>query len=170
MLSKITVRERGSVPRQFQKAFTAAIRAAWQTAGELWHDRFRPKHFTHAGAREYGYLPRKGERGNEHEQGFRRSYTGRKLHKFGHTYPLVYTGESMRLTRMQDVRPTTKGVRVVYRAYKYNFRHPRSRIRMREEFTTISRIEERDIRRAIDARLTSELKRPQGGETVTKFS
>jgi hypothetical protein len=165
MLSKITVRERGNTPRRFWKSWTAAVREGWRAAGELWHEQFRPKHFTHAGAREYGYLPRKGERGNE--EGFRRSYTGRKLHKFGHTYPLVYTGESMRLTRMQDVRPTSKGVRVVYRAYKFNFRHPRSRIRMREEFTRISRREERDIRRAIDNRLQAEMNKARGGESVT---
>ena len=38
------------------------LRGAWFKVGQFWHRRFRPKHFTHRGATEYGYAPRQGER------------------------------------------------------------------------------------------------------------
>lgn len=48
----------------------------------FWHREFRPKHFTHAGATEYRYTERSP------------LYNRKKLRRFGHTYPLVFTGDS----------------------------------------------------------------------------
>lgn len=124
-----------------KRAFNAMKNEVLADAGRRWHREMRPKHFTTAGAREYNYRPRKGERGNTDRKGFRRSYTGRKLRMMGHTRPLEFTGEGKRLSRIQDVRATSKRVRVIL-PRKFNFRNPHSQINMREELTTISKREE----------------------------
>jgi hypothetical protein len=90
------------------------------------------------GAREYGYQKREGERGTAGSEKFKTSYTGRKLRRFGHTRPLVLTGESMRLAAIRDVRSTSKGAKVVIHARVLNFRP-----HMRREMTMIS-LKERD--------------------------
>jgi len=132
------------------------LREVWRMAGERWHQTMRPQHFTRAGARKYGYLPRAGERGNE-RRNFRSSYTGRKLRRFGHTNPLVYTGLSMALTRPRDVRATAKGVRVVMNSPGFNRRNPRSRINMREELTRVTEEEANLLARLMEERLVQML-------------
>lgn len=132
-----------------KSAFNEMKRETFREMGELWHREMRPKHFTHAGAREYGYAPRKGEAGNRHRKGFKRSYTGIKLRLVGHTRPLEFSGEGRRLSRIQDIRVTSKRVRVIL-PRKFNFRNPHSRVNMREELTTISEREERELVAAAD--------------------
>lgn len=147
----IRVTERGAVPGVAKRELNTMLKAAWEETGVHWHRSMRPKHFTHAGAREYGYTPRKGERGAAGTKGFRQSYTGRKLKRFGHTLPLVYTGESRELTRIRDVRATSKGVRIVMNAPKLNFRSRHSTINMRDEMTRISAGEARELVAVLDA-------------------
>jgi hypothetical protein len=113
-------------------------------AGEFWHNTFLRKHFTEAGAQEYRYIKRKGEGMARGSKEWKRSYTGRKFQRFGHTRPLVFSGEGERLARVRDVRTTSKRVRVVL-PNKFNFRHPKSKIRMRDELTAISSREEQAI-------------------------
>ena len=132
-----TIRYRGACPKNIQRAaFNKLLKEAYRLLGIHWHTKLRRKHFTHAGAREYQYLPRKGEPGSG--RAFKGSYTARKLKTQHHTLPLVFTGESRQLTQRQDVRSTSKGSRVVIRANKFNFRHKASKIRMREEMTRLS--------------------------------
>lgn len=139
-----------------RKDATQAKREAWATTGQYWHKHMRPKHFTKQGAAEYGYLKRKGE-GQEGTKFYHRSYTGRKLRKFGHTNPMVYTGESLQMSRMRDVRSTGKGARVVMHTPKLNLRHPKSRIRMPLELRIISRGEAKELAEVFDADLDKRL-------------
>jgi len=120
------------------------IREAWVAVGKFWHREQRPRHFTTRGAKEYGYAPRKGEAGNPHPKGFWASYTGRKVRQFGHRRPLEYTGELRRMTRARRIVTTATSNRSTLRiqmpqARKANLRHPKSKINMREELTTVSR-------------------------------
>jgi hypothetical protein len=99
----------------------------------------RPKHFTHEGAQEYGYTPRSGEAGGTSSKDFFRSYTGRKQRKFGHTLPLVYTGELREMSKTANIQPTASGVHVALsRANKANWHNPNSQIDMRDELTRVS--------------------------------
>jgi len=139
----------GAVPG---RSLTAAdmkvlISQAWIGVGELWHSEMRPKHFTVAGAAEYGYLPRQGEPGNPYRGGFWASYTGRKLRKHHHRSPLKYSGELEQLSRARRIDTTvfrTKSrMRVIMPgARKANFRNPASKIDMREELTRVSEQEQ----------------------------
>ena len=68
---------------------------AFKHAGQFWHRNILPKHFTVAGAQEYGYRERT------------KGYLEKKMHMFGHQRPLVFTGDMKReVTRIIDVRVT----------------------------------------------------------------
>jgi len=126
-----------------QREMLAIIRDAWHDVGVHWHRAQRPKHFTRAGAREYGYLPRKGEPGNPHPKGFWSSYMGRKQRLMRHQRPLEFSGELKNLSRVRRILTSATSNKSRLRiqmpaARKANFRHPRSRINMRAELTTVS--------------------------------
>lgn len=136
----IKVRKEGPTAGLTRTELNSATRATYRSMGEHWHSEFRPKHFTHQGAREYGYTPRQGAEAGVRR--FARSYQGRKLKKYGHTLPLVKTGLSQKLAQIRDVRATSKGSRVVIHARTFNRSNPHSRINMREEVTAVSKPEE----------------------------
>lgn len=153
----IRLKYTGAIPGVISKAnMNRKIKAAWLVAGTWWHKEMRPKHFTKRGAREYGYVPRYGEPGSGRR--FRGSYTGRKLRRFGHTNPLVFTGLSRDLTRVRDVRNTAKGVRVVMNAPTLNRRPRGGRINMRDEMTRISIAERNQLIRLMDRKIHADLR------------
>jgi len=119
-----------------------SIRAsAFGAALRHWHEKIRPKHFTHAGAKEYEYVPRQGEQGATDGADGRRiksSYTIRKLRKYGHTYPLVLTGRSQQQAQAARIVTTGKGGRAYYNIPTFNLNPATGRINKREEFTRIS--------------------------------
>ncbi len=164
----------GAVPG---KSLSAAqmkelILESWTLVGEDWHRRLRPKHFTTAGAREYGYKPRKGEAGNADSKSFWRSYTGRKQKKYGHTRPLVWSGELEQLSRARRIEArafsTRSKVRVIMpQAQKANFRNPHSQINMREELTTVSDAEVVEIAELHNQSMNERLNRHTGTQTTT---
>jgi hypothetical protein len=138
MIGTITIRERGPTPRNFKKAFNAASRESWLATGKTFHERFRDQRFSEEHAQEAGYFKRKGEGMARDSKQFKRSYTGRKLAKFGHTRPLEFSGETRRLVRTASITSTSGGGRVAYPgARKFNFRHPKSRINMALEFRRV---------------------------------
>lgn len=135
----------GMRPSTFRRRF---LKPMYHFLGEYWHRELLPKHFTNQGAKEYGYAPRKGEKGNKGGKGFRKSYTGRKLKRFGHTRPLVFTGELQRMSRFRNIKATSKGVKVTLpQARKANLRHPKSNVNMADELTRFS---DRDIAKIHD--------------------
>ena len=128
----VPLREQNDIARQVAK-----------DAADYWYDNFLEKHFTHAGAAEYGYKPRNGERDNPGEKGFWASYTGRKLKKWGHTRPLMWTGDSYEwLKSRKRFKITATGgqakARIMLGAPNFNWHNPNSQINMDEEITTVS--------------------------------
>jgi len=90
------IKHKGAVPGSAnltQKIFNELIRESWEDVGDYWHENFLDKHFTPAGADEYGYAPRSGETGNPHPKGFWASYSGRKQKYLHHKNPLVFAGD-----------------------------------------------------------------------------
>lgn len=133
------------------------LREAWEAAGKAHHRRHVPKHFTAAGAREYGYQPRQGERGSSSRKSFRRSYTGQKLRKWGHTLPLVWSGDSLRRSKIEDVRATSKGVRVVLHTPRFNLRPPGRKENMSAEVQRVSLREHRFLTDLVGKRIEREM-------------
>lgn len=154
---KFEIRERGPTPLIMAKELRPAQKNGFEIIGKVWHKNSRPKHFTKAGAREYGYTPRVGDRGSGRR--FHGSYTEEKLKSFGHTKPLVFTGLSERFTRVEDVRTTSKGGRVVMNAPAFNFRNPNSKIDMRAEMTEVSSAEQSGLVELYDGALDRMLNR-----------
>lgn len=86
------------------KEWRGILKEAWAVVGEYWHKQFLPKHFTIAGAHEYGYQKRT------------KKYERQKARKKGHHRPIVWSGETERQAkRWRDVRISSKGARVVLR-------------------------------------------------------
>ncbi len=86
---------------------------AWETAGEHWHKAILPKHFTVRGRYEYRYEPRS------------KKHREKKLRRFGHRRPLVFTGESERKAkRIRDIRELKSGkaVRIFLHVPSYFFK------------------------------------------------
>ena len=139
--------------KRAQGRWNTIRREAWIVAGNYWHSEFRPKHFTKAGAREYGYMPRAGESGNTRPS-FLRSYTGRKLKEKGHTKPLVWSGTSQTLSKIRIVRSTATKARskaeVVLRTPGLNRQNKDSQIPMRDEVTHVTEAEARKIIEVFD--------------------
>lgn len=156
MIGGIRVIEIGPTPRAIKSELGRATIAALRQIGALWHSRFRPKHFTHAGAKEYGYTRRRGEDSTFGSKSFWGSYTGRKFNRYRHTLPLVYSGLSRRLTAVRDIRATRKRVRIVMPAPALNLRPRNGRIRMREEMTRVSRREADFLTETFEGRINRE--------------
>lgn len=122
--------------------------------GFFWHDNYLKKHFTAAGATEYGYEPRQGERGSGMK--FSGSYTQHKLHRFGHTHPLEFTGDSRALleTSKHKVRATATGgianLTIPLGAPNFNRfgkggRYGTSKVDLRHDITAVSEGEKEEM-------------------------
>ncbi len=141
MIGSIEIKQFGPTPEHTKAAQGTALRGALQAGGIMYHSRFMAKHFTIAGGIEYGYLPRKGQSQGVGSRNFFRSYSGRKQKQKGHQRPLVWSGASEQLARIQDVRATRKRARIIQHARGLNRRNPRSEIDMAKEIRTVSAAE-----------------------------
>jgi hypothetical protein len=143
-LIQMTIKGRG--PRGFQKQISSSRKAAWTELGAVFHARYRDKRFTPEHAREAGYHLRKGEGQTKDSKAFRASYTGRKQRIHGHTNPLEFSGRTRAAVRLANVQAFALKVQVKYPGAKtFNFRHPKSRINMREEFVRITTNETQEL-------------------------
>lgn len=156
MIGSIHITYKGLVPKGMKGAIAKFQKAAFGVIGIMWHRQFRPRHFTHEGSRLYGYTARKGARGSAVK--FKGSYTARKLKAFGHTNPLVFSGLSLRLSKIRDVRATRHGNRVILPT-GFNRRNPHSNIDMRAEVTAVVRSEEVKLTKRFDGSLQQQIDR-----------
>ncbi len=153
-----TIRDRGTTPRGMRKAYSAAARAAWFATALRFHTVYRDRRFTEEHAREAGYARRKGELLARGSKAFQRSYTGRKLRLFGHTRALEFSGETRNKMRAASISSTrTMGKAAYPGASKFSFRHPKSKIRMQEEFRRILPREADELGQYFDEQLDAEL-------------
>lgn len=150
-------RESGATPAVLKKEMNKILKTVWRVTAEHWHRYQRPKHFTHAGAREYGYTPRSGEKGSTRTR-FKGSYTQRKIQAVDHTRPLEFSGTSRQLTRIQNIKSTSKGAVIRMRAPALNFRAKGSAINMREELTAISAGDLTKLKRVANVAFTRQLR------------
>jgi hypothetical protein len=154
-----TIRDRGTTPRGMRKAYSAASREAWFATAVQFHTVYRDRRFTNEHALEAGYGRRKGELLARGTKAFQRSYTGRKLRMFGHTRPLEFTGETRNKMRAASISSTRNMGRAAYPgASKFSFKHPKSKIRMHEEFRRILPREASELGEYYDEQLDAKLK------------
>lgn len=128
------ITEYGATPGMLKRELNNILKACWQHVGEFWHSRYRAKHFTPAGATEYGYAKRSAK------------YEKYKQRKQGHKNPLEFSGASKIRTMTRDVRATSKGCRVVLHANALNFKRANMPADMRKEMTTVSEREQKELK------------------------
>jgi len=175
LISEIRIRYHGPVPgteNLSKSVLDALIARAWEVGGHLWARHMCPKHFTHGGAREYGYTPRKGEQSGQSGKTYWRSYTGRKQKLMHHTLPLVWSGQLRAAARIYslDVRITSTRSRLwvnLPAAGRARIRNPHSQINMAEELTRVSAAEAREIVAAFNGEFAARLGEIQTTEIKT---
>lgn len=137
---KLDRQELGVTGRQFQQL----KRTTFAAMGREWHAHYRHLHFLEGAFARYGYTRRKGMRQAPGSKGFRSTYTGRKLRKYGHFRPLVFSGDSEQLSRLLDLRVSANQARVVL-PRGFNRKNPKSQIDMRAELTRVLQPEADEI-------------------------
>ena len=157
-------------PKVMKRDLGRLKKAAFTEALTLWHRRFRAAHFTTAGAKKYGYKPRKGSREtpagrDRRSRKFKRSYTGQKLRLMGHELPLVFSGEGRALSKNKRIQVTGKGGKAKL-PRKFNWRNPHSDINMREELTNVLSGERNEMVGKFGGTLKSGLANLRERETV----
>lgn len=136
-IKRITITERGPVPRRMAKYHRAASKAGYQAAAEYHHRVHTPKRFTVAHGREANYRPRSGENLPYGSKAFWRSYYGRKLKgqtggskiwylrdviREGTAAPLVWTGETRHRARVTTISVTANRANLRYNVNALSYR------------------------------------------------
>lgn len=86
-----------SPPDQLGRKMRKALKAALAGAVLLWHRTMLPQHFQGSAVFKYGYKPRT------------KKYRQRKMIKYGHTRPMVWSGRTEQLMRLfMFVRGTSR--------------------------------------------------------------
>lgn len=153
----IGIRDRGPIGRGLKSAFNAASKTAWYAAALHFHTELRDRRFEEDHQRAAGFALRKGQGMAKGSKAYRRSYTGRKEARFGHTRALEFTGETRKAVRSASISSTSNRGRAAYRgASKFSFRHPKSRIRMQDEFRRLLDSEIRELAEVYDRELDKE--------------
>jgi hypothetical protein len=159
MIDRITIKEKGAVPRRFKAAHNAASKSAWYSTGLLFHTEMRDRRFTSEHGRKAGYKPRRGEEAGISGKAFWNSYTGQKLKKWHHRRPLEWSGGTRKAVRAAKISCTSTGAKVAYAgASKFNYRSKGSSINMAEEFRKIIPEEITQLARKYDQMLEAGFK------------
>jgi hypothetical protein len=111
----------GGMGRSIAALHREAAKGAYAAAGEDYHRELRPKRFTREHAKEAGFQPRAGENLAWGSKAFWKSYTGRKLKKYGHTLPLVFTGRTRDRAQMATITSTSNRGQVKYQVNVLNY-------------------------------------------------
>ena len=120
-----------------KRVLNNAFKDTLRDMGEEWHAKFLHLHFDESAYTRYGFYQRKGGGMSPGAKGFKSTYVGKKLKKYGHNRPLVFTGQGIiEAFGPAKIRGSHKEARVVLPS-KFNFRHPKSRISMRDEITRV---------------------------------
>lgn len=139
------------LPAMNKRRLNQVLKEVWKKVGAFWHAELLKKHFTEAGAAEYGYQPRTAD----HQR--------RKQRRFGHQAPLVFTGQMKRQAlRERRVSATSKGCKVKLRLPPYAYYHG-----MAAELTKASRKDRKLIMEFFKKELARELKEARDTRTRT---
>lgn len=154
MIGRIEIKSRGAVGRNMRRVMNNAQKAAWHETGKSYATNNVPKRFTPEFARIANYSPRSGQTLARGSKGFWSSYFGRKLRKFGHADPFVFSGQTRRNARIASVSSTSKGTSVrLPGTGRINF-HPK----YAAEFRSIIPSVQTEIVKTLDDNLDRELK------------
>lgn len=125
---KPTIRYKGIAGMGKREWNNNFLKPSFYEVGKFWHEYVLPKHFTEAGAREYGYKPRSAK------------YTKAKVTFLKHNKPLVWSEELLNSTKKANIYATFKRVRVTLpNARKANYRSSPNAPNMADELRRLSK-------------------------------
>lgn len=154
MLETVKIQTRGPVGRDLMPAMTAAKKAAWHATGIEFATNHVDQRFTAAWGREAGYSPRSGQNMQRGTKWFNNTYFGRKIRKFGHADPFVWSGETRRNARLAMVGSSGTGATVRLPSVTRINYHPKLAL----EFRKIIPREAQQLGEFFDAKLDANLK------------
>ena len=146
-------------PKIFDRKTWGEIqKIAWGKTMDFWHRFLLKKHFTNAGAREYRFDPREGERGNAGRKNKNSTYTAQKLKNYGHSNPLQLSGKTKKQAMsVLDSRPKQSGGDVVLHVPFYIYLKPYAKSpAMAHEISAISFGDIDKLVKILDASITKE--------------
>ncbi len=151
--------EYNRTPGTILKVIRQGVAKVLGKLGERWHKKTRPKHFTRRAYTEYGYQRRTA------------SHTKRKRKRYGHTLPLVWTGQLRRQTGAATISTTRKSVKVKMNAPRYLYQNRKDTtvkpINKADELVRLSGAEINQIGKALHDGLVREMNRPGTKRTRT---
>ena len=157
MIEAITVRDRGVTPRGLARQMRKAQAEAWEDTGLEFQRSYVAARFTVKHAREAGYEKRKGDELAWGSKQWRRSYMGIKWARRRHQNPLEFTGETYWATIKKSGSKldanSNRAQLTFVGARKLSFCHPKSKIRMQDEFRRITPREARELAKFYDGAL-----------------
>lgn len=121
------------------------LREGFGVMGDAWHRYYRRTHFSTRASNKYGYAKRA------------KSYNRRKRRIFGHTIPLVLSGESRSLSETRKIKATKRSVTIRMPVRAFNFKPKNSSVNMRKEFLATTRSEDSDLARRANRRVTKKI-------------
>lgn len=152
-----------SIKKEWKKFFlrksewNVIVKNALAAGVDFWHDKYAKKHFTAAGAAQYGYDPRS------------KGYARRKRLEKHHALPLVWSGASRELAKIRNIHATSKSAKAIINAPTLNFmpkirKGPRKgasakRTPMREEMTRVTDYELKNMMKAVEMELQAGMDR-----------
>lgn len=153
MIKMQLVIEWGGVLGMKPRDINRTLKNSWALRGQMWHEKFRPRHFTLDAMRRYNY--------QERSPGYNRRKMNNKRIRIA--LPLVYSGKSRELGRTRTIEATRNRVDVITPIRAFNFRPKtsggRAPINMVDEFRRMSP----DEIEAMDQRQTQFLERQFNG-------
>lgn len=160
--SAVAIRDRGPIGRGLKAGFNAASKTSWFRTAVYFHSQLRERRFDPQHQEAAGFAKRKGQGIPKASKAYRRSYTGKKESRFGHTRALELTGDTRRAMKSASISSTSNRGRAAYSgASKFSFRHPKSRIRMHDEFRRLLDGEIIELAQVYDEELDQEWKPEQ---------
>jgi hypothetical protein len=139
------IRFKGIEPGIPKRQFNNVKKSAYGVCARLWFTRFRPLHFQESAYSRYRFKSRA------------RDYVKRKRREKGHNRPLVWSGDSERVTRMARITSTNKFGRVSMAPNNLRWKHPSSHIRMTQELRTINKNEISELARHFNQDVQTQL-------------
>lgn len=140
-----------------KRAVQQAQQATYEAMAREWHGKFLLLHFDESAYGRYRYAARDGQRSNRETKAWLTSYTRRKLRRYGHTRPLVWTGRALGESQLLRLSSTSKWAKVRL-SNRFNLRPRSGTTVMRDEVTRILPSESAHLRRVGAIAMKAKLK------------
>ena len=155
---QVTVWLRG-VSALKKKEVNDILKEGFYLMGRRWRQLYLPLHFGDRATQRYRYTLRSGARFAHNPKRYHRTYSGRKVKFLGHNRPLEFSGEGKRQAMTQEKITATRRSVKIKLPPKFNWRHPKSEVRMADEIRRVRPDEAAALRKFLAAHIRETLRK-----------